>query len=295
MKNKKSFALLLCVLLLAAVLPFGVVAEESEDSRFEYRIVGGEAWITGYREKFLAAGESYDMVIPQAIEGCTVTRIEKEAFRDCRMRSVTVPDGVHTIGEGAFTGCSMESVSLPDSVTKIGASAFSACTKLKSIRIPDGVTEICENTFDGCGALTEALIPEGVTSIGRYAFSHCSALTSITIPESVEFIGDMAFCYCLSLKQVIIPKGVREIDYCAFCHCDELTDVYCEAVVKPDGWDEKWIAACEQAKVHWDSDKTIATMVVGTTGVWLAVVAVSLGVAAVIVLIVLLWVFKKRR
>jgi len=53
------------------------------------------------------------------------------------LTSVTIPDGVTTIGNSAFIGCtSLTSVTIPDSVTTIGNYAFWGCTSLTSVTIP---------------------------------------------------------------------------------------------------------------------------------------------------------------
>jgi hypothetical protein len=57
--------------------------------------------------------------------------------------SLTVPDGVTTIGYSAFRGCTgLTSVTIPGSVATIGDSAFGVCTGLTAITIPGGVTTI---------------------------------------------------------------------------------------------------------------------------------------------------------
>ena len=93
-----------------------------------------------------------------------VLKVDKERLHD--LTSVTIPEGVTTIGRHAFAGCS----------------------SITSVTIPEGVTTIGDLAFKGCTSLTSVTIPEGVTSIGEGAFYGCSSLESITIPDSVALL-----------------------------------------------------------------------------------------------------------
>jgi hypothetical protein len=46
------------------------------------------------------------------------------------------------------------SVTISEGVTSIGGGAFRYCSKLKSVTIPEGVTSIDDNAFRGCSSLT---------------------------------------------------------------------------------------------------------------------------------------------
>ena len=71
------------------------------------------------------------------------------------MTSVTIRNGVTSIGDIAFSGCSsLTSITIPDSVTSIGVQAFSGCSSLTNITIPDSITSIAGSTFNGCNNLT---------------------------------------------------------------------------------------------------------------------------------------------
>ena len=176
------------------------------------------------------------------------------------MTSVTIPEGVKSIGYRAFSGCSsLTSVTIPEGATSIGDEAFNGCSSLTSIRFPEGLTSIESNAFGGCNKLNEvhissleswlnmsiesgnstlngkiylndeplarADIPEGVTSIRNSAFSGCSSLTSVTIPEGVTSIGNSAFSECSKLTSVTIPEGVTSIGGFTFSGCSSLTSV----------------------------------------------------------------------
>lgn len=62
--------------------------------------------------------------------------------------SVSIPQGVKTIGRSAFDGNAyVSSVVVPEGVVSIDELAFANCRKLKSIRIADSVTHFEDNAF----------------------------------------------------------------------------------------------------------------------------------------------------
>ena len=133
------------------------------------------ASVTGYN------GNADNVVIPKTYRGIPVKIIEDSAF-NCQTR--------------------LKSVTIPNSVTSIGSSTFSGCTGLTSITIPDRVTSIGERAFRGCTGLTSITIPNNVTSIGNSAFYGCTGLTCVTIGNSVTRIGSDAFYGCTNLFEV---------------------------------------------------------------------------------------------
>ena len=216
-------------------------------------------------------GYSGDVVIPAEVtyDGSTysVTTIGDEAFYDCALRSVSMPEvttignwafgrcddltsvempSVMTIGSSAFYDCyHLGSVDMP-SVTTIGDYAFSLCDDLKSKSMP-AVTTIGSGAFESCNALTSVSMPS-VMTIGYGAFSSCDGLKSIYMPSvttigeyafnncssliavfmpSVTTIGVRAFWYCSALTSVDIPASVKMIGNYAFEGCSGLTSVYC--------------------------------------------------------------------
>lgn len=143
--------------------------------------------------------------------------------------SVTIPDGVTSIGSGSFSFCpNLTSVTIPNSVTDIGNEAFDGCCSMISVTIPDSVTSIGDSAFSSCTNLTNITIPDSVTSIGSYAFSACSNLASLTIPNSVTSIGDCAFWQCTNLASVSFSSSIINIGNNAFYGCYSLTTVIVE-------------------------------------------------------------------
>lgn len=105
-------------------------------------------------------------------------KIPNYAFGSCNaLTSITVPEGIVTIGTAAFAGCTQaSSITLPNSLVTIGDRAF-ACS------------------IDGDNKqLTALTIPENVVTIGASAFYGYTALTTVTVESTkLDKPGDAAF------------------------------------------------------------------------------------------------------
>lgn len=154
-----------------------------------------------------------------------VTSIGKAAFYDCRqLTNITISSSVTSIEDDAFRYCeSLGGITLPSSVKEIGNSVFYWCESLSSITIPNGVQTIGDYMFDSCESLRSVTLPNSITYIGESAFRGCEALKSIKIPDGVITIGDEAFSCCYSLTGVIIPNSVTSVGEYAFSWCTKLT------------------------------------------------------------------------
>ncbi len=135
---------------------------------------GDTCYLLGY------TGKDTALTLPANCHGKNYG-IYQYAFYECSsLTSVTIMEGVTSIGDDAFSGCSsLASITIPDSVTSIGYGAFNGCSSLVSITIPDSLTSIGNNAFKGCSSLTSITIPDSVTSIGAGAFQNCRILGDV--------------------------------------------------------------------------------------------------------------------
>ena len=228
---------------------------------FSYSVSGTAITITGFNiSGYSPPGGA--VAIPSTIPGVngTVTAIGNSAFEaSSGLTSVTIPNGVTSIGGDAFFLSTLTSVAIPASVTSIGQDAFAYGMHLTSITvdaqnaayssvggvlfdksqrtliaypggaagaytIPSGVTTIQDSAFFECSGLTSVAIPGGVTSIGNDAFNS-SGLRSVTIANGVASIGYGAFSSCHGLTSVSIPGSVTFIGAGAFGYCSQLTAI----------------------------------------------------------------------
>lgn len=94
-------------------------------------------------------GSDTDLVVPEKIDGKTVTMLARGAFyNQANLKSITLPITLTYIKGCAFWGCtSLESVVIPDGVSTIEEYAFAECYSLKSVTIPKSVTSIGDRLF----------------------------------------------------------------------------------------------------------------------------------------------------
>lgn len=139
---------------------------------------------------------------------------DREFYNSTLPKSITIPNGVTSIGDYAFYFCeNLETVFISETVTSIGEKAFYGCKNLTVINIPSSITEIKDYAFYGCSALSEIVLPEKLTSIGDYAFYNCYNLSDINIPATVNNIGAFAFTntgwfHYNTDKELIVGDGV---------------------------------------------------------------------------------------
>lgn len=171
---KKTLSLLLAVLLMLGCMTFTATAgQTAPETDFEF----SDGVITKYN------GPGGDVVIPATIGGVAVTSIGVNAF-----------GGGFDPNTGLMiSNTSLTSVTIPEGVVSIGASAFKRCSSLSSVTIPNSVTSLGSGAFEYCSSLSSVKLSDSLTSIEGSTFSFCSSLTSVTIPASVKYFGYCAF------------------------------------------------------------------------------------------------------
>ena len=113
-----------------------------------------------------------------------VVGIGDGAFAGCtNLKTVTLQEGLTTIGSLAFANSGVTSVTIPESVMRIGDEAFAGCTNLGSVTLQEGLTTIGSRAFEGSG-LVKIDLPTSVQSIGAGAFANCGSLESCSYPLS---------------------------------------------------------------------------------------------------------------
>ena len=195
-----------------------------------------------------------EVVIPAYVGNKKVEGLAKDLFKGRNITSVTISEGITSIGESCFANCTkLESVSLPSSLITIWHNAFDGCSSLKSIVIPSSVENLHGSAFSGCTSLSSVTLPTALTYLSGAVFGGCTSLktleipsniedihwgafvgagfTSIDIPNTVKYIRDGAFENCGSLESISISKNITEIPAGLFKNCQSLRTIQFKGTV----------------------------------------------------------------
>lgn len=270
-----------------------VADTETMDSGYTwtYRIVDGEVEITsGGTSSAVSPQLGSDISIPSILGGCPVTRIGDYALMGIQFSSLTIHEGVKSIGNHAFCGIgSVSYVSLPESLVSIGAYAFSS-NYIGTVTIPQGVTEIGNYAFAGSevrkirlskiwdGMLHEtvfdkiSLTEEAYYTVGtpctvsfiKSKAAACSACTVNVLEERVVKCGEAIG----PLPELSIPEGTCLAGWwigkpvCSVCRSEEVKRIEATTVIYEDvsieaDWstDRTWYALSSST-----GDRTIITL-----------------------------------
>lgn len=128
-------------------------------------------------------GSDTDVVIPEQIDGKTVTMLARGAFYNkTNLKSITLPKTLTYIKGCAFWGCtSLESIVIPDGVSTIEEYAFTECYNLKSVTIPKSVTSIGDRLF--------FLLNSDITIYGYEGSYAQSYVNSYTDSNKLKFVA----------------------------------------------------------------------------------------------------------
>ncbi len=190
-------------------------------------------------------------------EDSVLQTIGSSAFSGCWMlQEIKLPNSLRTIGDFAFQYSGLRTVTIPAGVTTLGDGAFSACPALTAVTVEagntvyhdvDGVVYTLDNTiihtypagktaehyiieaatqivapwaFGGAANLLTVELPEGLTQISEYGFVSCGNLQYVHIPDEVMQIGRYAFAYDWNLQNVSFGENAKlpRLSYGAFAH-----------------------------------------------------------------------------
>ena len=243
------FLTITMLLSIIVVAPITVNASEDDEltyGDFQYKIEDDNSCtITDYD------GMASSLSIPSAINGHTVKQIDTGALSDNRIiTSVTIPNGVTTIGFSAFNGCiKLEKIKFSSNLDTVCENAFNntkwfnnqsnglvyvgkVAYKYKGdmprntkITVKSDTVSISESAFKDCANLTAILIPSSVKHIDKYALYNCQGLTKLNFNDGIERIENDAFGACEKLTSVNFSETLKSIGAFAFVECKKLSEI----------------------------------------------------------------------
>lgn len=210
--------------------------------------IDSDGYLTSY------SGNYTELIVPEIINGITVTGIRKNAIRNNNIISIVLPETLTHIEErGLFvvnaiyiSATGLKTVDYrgvwAQKVVKFDALNLEkiesmALGYVKSLYFPK-LKEIGDSAFYG-SKVKEIYLPL-VTEIPYGAFAHCVFLREIHLP-SVTSVDYGAFSDCYWLKILDIPnlkeftKIYDDIDYTTFHKCLNLVEVNFQNVEKIEG------------------------------------------------------------
>ncbi len=205
------------------------VSPYTDNQGITYELDGSQtAWtVTG-----MTSSNQASIEIPGTLFGLPVTTINEWVFCNHEeITSITLNEGLTTIGGWAFYDTGITSLNIPASVTEIvtdhdiydnyqPANAFGGCNNLANITVdtnnsvyssPTGSNAIVETATNklvvGCKD-TDMSKLTAVTEIGYAAFHDLTGLTEFTIPNNITTIGEAAFYGCSNLSEVTVESSI---------------------------------------------------------------------------------------
>lgn len=253
-----------------------------DEANPRFRSIGG--WLYSKDSLTLCivpSGETGAVAVPPFVQ-----HLDKMAFGFCsHITSVTLPEGLVSIGDFAFNCCAtVDGIVVPSTVTHIGVCPFSYCPQMNNLSIASGNTHYvmdglmvysagydtlvsCHKSgatvtlnpnvkvlggFENNTWVRNISIPETVTDITENCFNGCQ-ITSIVLPRHMKSIGRKAFSENDRLASVTMPQTLRSMGQGAFEHCYALT-----SIVIPDSLriipKEAFNSCIRLSSVTWNND-----------------------------------------
>lgn len=201
----------------------------------------------------IASGENkFAQVVEKTLTELTennfigITKIENGVFEsNANLKTVTMPEGVTSIGPYAFGNCpELSTITIPVSAKTIGDKAFMGTNASKKIYYNGSVSDWCDidmgasydtmafynikamyfKNASGNYEIIENAVVNGITEIKRYVFQRYHRFKTLTIGDDVQSIGLGAFEYN-DFTDVRIGNGVTLIKNNAFGGCSNLKTV----------------------------------------------------------------------
>ena len=225
--------LFLFVIIGITTCKMSVYADTHVYDNFEYTILSdGTAKITGY------IGTDIELVIPEEVDGYSVSILGSLPTDNNYVKKVTIPGGIRIISDYSYFFSYITDLTICDGVEYIGWDCFAACKYLKEVNIPASVKNIGSSSFRECTSLQAINVDENnkyycsrdgvlfskdMTSL--YMYPAGKKESEYTIPDSVEKLMNSSFQSCVNLEKLTIQSEVKEIESNPFSNSKKLKEI----------------------------------------------------------------------
>jgi hypothetical protein len=168
------------------------------NTEFTYNVIDGGIEVTGCVDECPS-----DLVIPEEIDGFSVTSIGEYAFNEKQLTNVELPNNLTFIGYHAFAANQLTEITIPDSVTIINADAFEY-NQLVTVIFGKNVTEIRGASFRSNNISGDIIIPSKVTMIRDFGFDDNQI-------NRIYFYGDRPLLRYAALRR----NSLTAVYYCS--------------------------------------------------------------------------------
>lgn len=187
-----------------------------------------------------------NVTLPSEYNGYQITHVSAKAFYDMKCNTLTLAEGIKSIGEQAFMYADLKIVfpstlktvesyafrnsaikefNFPEGLESVGKWTVYASTGVEKIVVPSTVTKWGDEAFTNNGTLKEIVLNDGLKVLGAKAFQNCPALTAISLPGTLRIIYDYAFAKCSNLKTINFGEGLTLLGNYMFSECTGLEEV----------------------------------------------------------------------
>lgn len=178
------------------------------------------------------------LVIPESIEKngiiYRVNAIEKCAFENSKITSVTIPGSIKVISDYAFYETPLLSVCVSEGTEVIKQGAFKGCASLKDVFFenPNLISVVHTTSFEGTKWLSESLNHYGCLTIGSVLVNVQSNEETYEVQKGINYIAPGAFNNSSRIKEVVFPEGISELPSAVFFQCQSIERVVLPSSLK---------------------------------------------------------------
>ena len=203
-----------------------------------------------------------------------ITILPDSIFHHCDLlASLEMPNSLVTIEGDVASWCSLQTVTIPNGVTSVGINAFAENHALTAVVLSDVLTNLKQSAFGFCYLLSNVSFhnvtePQLTYFNGTDVFTNCPLQSFVPFERLTSINGgsfDMA-----EFTSVIINPNITQINPGAFNRCDELVTAY--MTYEPSGSNILYRYIFDETYTD-DAKTTILTQFIsGTTNNWVPVV-----------------------